>query len=399
MKNRRCMALWFLIAILGLAWSSAGMAASVNKHFSLSMVVFSTTNNQSGNKVTATLTNDNPSGSNAQISSWIISVANASGITITAAAPDPNFPNFVVNLLSPTSVSVHVKTDKLPSLKANQAYTLTLTINGCGDGNQWSAQAFAGSNFNGGNYIDDTQFPANKVTNISCGLVGCSSNQQLAGNTVSAILASGSMRGPFNQDGACPANEGVNYFVTDLLGSNQYLQVRWDQTQPDAVFFYKVDGIPGGTAPQVAWLTDVNNNPVFITAPQCFGGAGAVTPAPFGTLISDSGGTTIDVDTSSGTYMPPVPPFAPFPIILGPKNVEEYLMVTDIDGTTWTVTRGANATVHAPGTPVMSTPKVLLPNGVSPPYQAGAMSQMCYVPDPNNAIIFDIGDGYVKPSL
>ena len=391
--------LMLVMAVALAAFALPGIAVTPNKHYVLTMVPGVADPTQNDTPVTATIFNDNPSGSNSQIGSFTVSIANnVSGIVIIGADPDPVLGGAVTS--TPNSASV----TGITPLKPGQSYTLTLHVQGCGDGNTWSATVWSGSNLSGGVYTDSGT--GNETTNVSCGVVGCS--DPLGGLAVSSILGGGSIRGPFNQDGVCSSTDTVNYFVTDRLTTpNGFLHVRWDNTAPDAVFFYVVNQALGNP-PKFAWKTDLQGNPIYVAGQACFGGANALTPKPFGTLISDNGGKILKVDTSTGLY--PVPTAVPFPIIIGPKPLEEYLMVTKVNGQTWTVMRGTSPHVHPTNAPVMSTPKVLLPNPVACfdsagnqlasnacPYVPATPAQMCYVPiDTQNTYIFDIGDGYVK---
>lgn len=376
---------------------------NVNKHFSLDMAVGSPDNTQTDTLVLATITNDNPSGSNTQIGSFTVSLAAVSGITVTGADGDPNFPGTVV-VNSDGSVGV----TGIPPIRATQSYTLTLHVKGCGDRNSWSATVWAGNNFSGGTYTDDSA-PGHNVTNVPCGNLAC--NGLVTGASVFnlGIDTSASQRGPYNEDGS-PC-DGVNYYVTKLAAdtTNPYLHFRWSDNQRGAAFFYILDHV----ATKFGWkgdsLDDVTANPIFVGAQLCDQGANAQFPAPYGKVISDSGGKLIKVDTTSGVRAPPTPPFR---IALGPKPME-YMKVEKVSGQTWTVTRGAGATAHAVGTVVMSTPLPPLP---TPPavltcydsqdnplpscpagtYQPGAPARMCYVPtDAGHTAIFDIGDGWV----
>lgn len=395
LRNLLC----FVTALVFATFALPGIGVTPNKHYRLDMVVGAPNNAQQGSIVTATITNDNPSGSSAQIGSFRVSVANnVSGITIVGAtAADESLGFGGVVTFSASSVTV----TSIGPLKPGDHYTVKILVNGCGDGNTWKADVWSGSKASGGVYVDSGT--GNETTNVPCGVVAC--NDPLGGSAVSTILGSGSMRGPFNQNGSCGGT--VSYFVTNLLSQpDGYLHVRWD-SQPDAAFRYVVD--PPLTPPlKFGWETDADGNPIFVSAQACYGGSNAQTPAPLGTLISDGGGKILRVSASAA--LPPVP----FPIVLGPKPVEEYLTVTKVNGQNWTVTRGLNPSAHAAGIPVMSTPKVLLQSPVTcydsadqqiacPPgkYVAGTPAQMCHVfPSPDSRThIFDIGDGYVRGSF
>jgi hypothetical protein len=397
------------------------MADTPNKHFALLMGVGAPENTQSNTIVTATISNDNPSGSSAQFSSFTLSVANVSGITIVGVQPDPVYGGTYT--VSPDGTSVSVS--NISPVKATKSYVLTLNIAGCGDRNTWSATVFAGNNFNGGTYIDDSP-PNQNATNIACGALACGGT--VGGATVSTLIDTTllgndgfpSRRGPFNEDGTCAAT--VNYFVTELATptGDPYLHFRWATNQRGAAFFYILDqplnlDPLSATKTLFGWIAnspdDVNASPIYVLPQACDQGSNAKFPGSYGKLIADNGRTLkVDTTTTPPVYAAPVPPFR---IALGPKPME-YMTVTKINGQTWTVTRGAGATTHATGIDVMSTPLPALssplacydatgtklascPTGT---YAAGQPARMCYVPpDTRHIRIFDVGDGYVKGSF
>jgi hypothetical protein len=301
---------------------------------------------------------------------------------------------------------------------------LTLHVAGCGDRNTWSALVFAGNNFNGGTYVDDSP-PANqKVTNIACGALAC--GDPIGVTTISDLILPSignfqSRRGPVNEDGgACTAT--VNYFVTDLLtaAGDSYLHFRWATNQANAAFFYIVnqplvlvsDSNPPPAKPTLfGWKADstddVNANPIYVLPQQCDQGSLAQFPGSYGTLLADNG-KTLKVDTTNHVYITPA---VPFRIALGPKPME-YMTVTKINNETWTVSRGGAKPNRAGA--VMSTPLPALPaplacydfNGTlascpAGTYVPGEPARTCYVPDPDTTHIriFDIGDTYVKGSF
>jgi hypothetical protein len=205
----------------------------------------------------------------------------------------------------------------------------------------------------------------------------------------------------WNQDGTCgPGNEAantLNYFVTDLLAaSDGYLHVRWDSSQAHAAFYYILNEPLDIThPPRFAWKLGTDGNPAFINGQACDQGVNATLPAPYGTILSDSGGPTITVNANASTV-----PKVPFAIVSGPSDRKEYMTVTKVQGQTWTVVRGASPSSHV-GQYAMSTPMSALAAGVPAPYAAGAPAQMCYVYPPpggdfTRLYIFDIGDGWVK---
>src|SRR5690349_19113476 len=137
--------------VLLTAWLAAfvpamAVAAPVNKHFALSMVVGTPDNSQLDTVVTANLINDNPSGASAQYGSFVISVANVSGITIASADGDPAYGAGQTVAVSTDGLSVSIS-GLSPNVKAGQTYQLTLHVKGCGDGNTWSAVVYTGTSF------------------------------------------------------------------------------------------------------------------------------------------------------------------------------------------------------------------------------------------------------------
>ena len=360
-----------LTAVMMATFALPSIGDDLTKHFSLTMVVGAPDNTQTDTIVMATVMNDNPSGSSAQFGSLRLLVSNASGITITGGEPDPNFGG-TPTLDSPTSITF----TGISPVKAGQFYTAKLHVKGCGDGNIWSATVWAGSNRNGGNYVDDTPDPQTKITNVSCGLVGCAIADNSFG--VGSILTQG-QRARNQDNSACSL---VNYFFTDLTAdtSKNYVQFRSDTSQPGAAFFYVVNK-PATANAQFAWTT-TGGNPNFVTAGPC--NNTPIATGSYGSLISDSGGKLIKIDTSTADY--PVPLTLPFYIVIGPQNIVEHLKVTKVSGQTLTVERGANAYVHPASQAVLSTP--LFPG-----------TQMCLAPGAaaGTSAIFDIGDGFFKP--
>jgi len=400
----------FIIGIGIVAFASPGMAAKVNKHFSLGMAVGASSVPQQDTVIIATITNDNPSGSSAQFSSFTLSVANTSGIVITSVELDPAFGGDVA-VQNATSVSI---TDLSP-VKATQSYSLILHVAGCGDLNTWSAVVWSGNNFSGATYFDDSP-PKQNITNVPCGTLAC--GDAITGATVSSLIDTvtqgvqqkNSSRGPYNQDGTC-SSASLSYFVTQLFSpaNNEYLHFRWT-SEPSAVFFYILNQ-PSTNPPLLSWKTigdDITGTPVFVLGQTCDQGVNVKFPARYGTLVSDGGGRNIKVDITTAINTPL--PAVPFRIAIGPKSIEEFMTVTRVSGQTWTVTRGPNSNVHSAGTDVMSTPVPALvapvcydntgtplnscPHGT---YVAGDPALMCVVPnaDTTRTYLFDIGDGWV----
>ncbi len=232
-------------------------------------------------------------------------------------------------------------------------------------------------------------------------------------------------RGVLNKDGLCPAL--VNYsFVTDPNSGKVVLI--WDTTssgQPNAAFSYTVTskpvplptGFPAVRQPKVAWkvydavtggVPPANaGDPVFIPAQAC---AAPILPKQYGTASIDGVSTslTVSLTVNANTL-----PSTPFPIVME----AERMLVTAVNGSTWTVQRGDGMTTPASHTivPVMSTPLPLLTGPFSPTqalyYTVGKVAQMCIASQSwismgfqpgvipvvpqivYSTTVFDIGDG------
>src|SRR5437588_6677282 len=152
-----------LTAVLFAAFALPSFAEPANKHFALTMVVGVPVTYQQDTIVTANLANDNPSGSSAQFGSFVISVSNISGITITSAEADLAYGSNQVVTPSADGLSVTVS-NLSPNVKATQTYSLKLHIKGCGDGNTWSATVWTGTYLTGTTYSDDHK--GNETTNV-----------------------------------------------------------------------------------------------------------------------------------------------------------------------------------------------------------------------------------------
>lgn len=371
-----------------------GAAQTPNKHFSLTTVTGTPDSTQQDTIVTVTVFNDNPSGSNAQIGSFTLSVANESGITITGGEPDPAFGGLVsLPFNNGTSISV----TGFNPLKAGEFYTLRLHVRGCGDGNLWSAVVWSGSNLNGGVYdLTDPNNLSARTTDLACGALVCSTIPNSF--TVGGASVSG-VRGSYNKDGSLCT--GTRYYVSNLLSitGKNYVHFRWDADERVAAFRYTV----GAALANVAWIPDGNGAPIFVPALACDANKPEL-PAPYGTLIADNGGKQIKVDISTAVY--PLPPMTAngFPIVIE----KERMQVMKVSGQTWTVVRGAGNTTpvkHPVGKLVMSTPLPIIPdqapwNTYTNLYAPGNFAQMCIPPGgalPLSTTLMDIGDGWSRP--
>ena len=390
-----CVAVTILFVVFGL--TEIAVAANVNKHFALSLVLGTIDNTQQDTTYTAIVDNDNPSGSSAQFGSFVISIdKNNSGITITGADPDLRFGNGQTVTVSGSSVSV---SGLSPNVKATQSYELKLHIKGCGDGNTWTGIVYTGTAFTGTTYQDDHK--GSETTDVPCGTLACGDTLGVPG-TISA-----GQLGDFTQDGqtigasACQSN---NYYVTNLLSTQNFFHFRW--TGGSLLAFYYVANIPATNTTRFAWVgngdTPVFDDALTAAALKCelnpnITTAGDQVPEPIGKVLSDNGGKTIKVDTSAFNYPLQAPPFH---VTIGPKSSEEYLLVTKINGQTWTVERGKPASKHPVATLVMSTIQPPTPVGVTHAgYTAGAPAQMCFagsIGDATTAIYdFDpLGNGW-----
>jgi hypothetical protein len=403
---RNLLVLVMAVALAAFALPSMGQQNNDNKHFSFTTNLGAPNNNQQGSVVFATITNDNPSGSSAQIGSFLLSFESASGITIADAVA--NGPNLGATV-SHTTTSVTVT--GINPLKAMQSYTVKVLVNGCGDGNSWTVSAWSGPTLNGTQY-NDSDSTGIHVTDVACGALAC--NDALGGDTVKQLIntviadksgKSLSRRGPFNQDGVCGST--VNYYVTELAEISS-LHIRWD-TEPSAVFFYVLKVVDPTVAPRFAWKTDGGGAPIFVAAQACDQGKKAQFPMPYGTVVADNV-TSLTVNTSAPAGQTVSPPPTPFRIAAGPKP-QQFMTVTKTQGSTWTVNGRPTGPLLAVGATVMGTPAPALPttlacfdgagNSATCPYVSNGPALMCYVPsnDSANLYVFDIGDGYVKGGI
>jgi len=380
----------FFMAIALATFALPSFADSMTKHFRLDTQV----DGSDSTLVKITLTNDNPSGSSAQISSFIVSVSSVTGLTIPNA-PVPDAASFAafggtVNLISSTSFSVNGLS---PNLKAGDAYVLTLHVAGCGDGNQWSAAAYTGSAFTGGTVLDDHLGVEN--TDIACGSASCNPTQVFSyTQTYGSVTLSS---GKYTQDGdTCLASD---YFITDTIAQNTILKFR--AIDSSLAFVYSIFdtqsvAIPWTTNSKVAWACDPTSNSLcWVKAQSCellgvpTHPGSAYLPWPYAKLVQDNG-TKIKVDPSLFSATNPVPP-VPFPIFVE----HELMMVTKIvvSTNTWSVDRCqwgtcTSVTTHVPNLLVMSTvlPRLPLTLPTGSPYAAGTPAQMCFVPGTNQLI-------------
>ena len=399
--------IFFFLAITIAAFAGPSIGGPPpNKLYSVTMVVgqLNTVPGdplQGTTPVTAYVTNESPTGSNASFSSFALSLSSVSGLIIQSV-DQPSGGGFAQ--LDPSGTFITVT--NIPGVKPQAPpFVVTMHVRGCGDGNGWTPTIWTGSNLSGFTFDQDPSNPSLLTTDVACGSVSC------AGALATVIQPDGTIsgvRGKYNQDGTTCTVDSVNYFVTNTISVNDVLKFRWDvAAAPAAAFRYSIldgQGHPiswtQGTS-KVAWLCDPAGDPsCWVLAQPCERGnpnlAEPYLPWPYATLIADNG-KTIKVDTSAFSSVNPLPPL-PFPIFVE----TERMLVTKINlnTSTWTVQRCqggtcTSATTHQPNLNVMSTPLGILPTGTKAPYKAGDQAKACYVPGTNNLV--DIGDAWSEP--
>jgi len=394
-RNLICVLAGFAISTL--AMPAIAASSPPQKLFSLTMAIAGVDNTQHKTPIAATIRNESPpSTASSNIDSFTLTLQPASGVTIFAV----NQPASGRATLAPDGLSVTVT--NMSPVKGQKSFVLTLYVSGCGDGSTWSATPWTGSNLSGNTFTLVSEH-SSLGTNVPCGALACNQSLLVSPSaTTGDVTQVAGMRGMYNKDGTT-TNTGctlVDYFVSDSTAGDDVVQhFRWDRSQTlpagvgdgqlTAAFIYTVNGL----LTQVAWLTDTSGNPVFIVPPVC---PDATLPAPYATLVSDKGGKTIKVDTSTPANTVPLPA-TPFSIEIG----TERLLVTATNGQNWSVERGQGGTTpsaHSVNALVMSTPLPLLdPNGTfPPPYVAGNQAQMCVQSmSASTTTVVDIGDGWV----
>jgi len=386
--------LCLLTAVVFAAFAVPSFGQTENKHFALGITPGTPDNNHQRSVVLATIINDNPSGSNASFGSFTLTVKGGNNVTIPQDHPadlDPDHGG-QVTWLSPTSISV----TNINPLKGTDSYTLTVYVSACGEGNPWSAVVYAGSNLNGGTFLDDTPATSPQNNDVACGVLAC------GGSVVAVNGVTSGFRSLYNKDGAtCGSGD---YIVTNRIVNNTgFLHFGYDVS--NAVFYYA----PPTSVTKLAWVVNTTG-PIFETGLQCDQSnaqqiASPGVPKPYGTLISDNGGK-IKVDTSTKVYNTPTTfPAGGFPIMIE----QERMQVTKISGNTWTVTRPTGKTTskqHDPTKLVMSTPFPIIPNtqpwsnySSSSLYAPGNYARMCFPAGAGNASggVVDTDDGWSSP--
>ena len=367
--------------------------------------------------LTAKFTNASPTG-NSSFKSFSLSV---SGLTIVGV----DQPATGTATFTASSVSV---VNTFP-VKPGDSFTVTLRVSSCGDG-AWSAVLWTGTPFSGQNFalVPDG---SNLATPVSCGNLP-SGAEFAVPDSINPGCVTGD-RGYYDKDGSVPSGT-LPYFVTNTIPTNDQLHFRWPDFEtggdPLATFDYTVCApgpLPEVPNTQVAWLNTNGNpastpgTPAYITAQDCL--APKILPAPYGTLVSDNGGTiTVNALSPVGAHGSIAHSFPPFDIVIGTERMTVTGVSSD-DGPggdlsdsgdfsegeseqeTWTVTRHVGGTIQVPhaGGLVMSTPLPLLPASVGFPYTAGNQALMCvadrFAEGGGHATTFiDIGgDGWSEP--
>jgi len=281
------------------------------------------------------------------------------------------------NTISVTNIS--------PPIQAQVEFVVSFSATSCGDGSATNVAVFTGSQLNGAAFKISPS--ASVLTaNVSCGDLACATSFTVPDSTGSIVSGT---RG-LDKDGVCFV-DSLPYYVTNTL---PVVHVRWPvgadvNADSAAAFKYAVTATTSGN-PLVAWLTDNQGNPVFISALTlpCAGDL----PASYTTLASDVSVSDKKIQvTSTPAGLP-----AAFPIVIG----TERMQVTKANTNQWTVTRhtgGTSATAHFTTDDVMSTPLGLVPVGSPAPYTAGNQAQMCLFSQSGNlTTVIDIGDGWVN---
>jgi len=326
----------------------------------------------------------------------------ATGLTIVSVS-QPGNGGKVTGPFPGQSVSI---THMFP-LFFSESLTLTLQVNSCGDGT-WKTVAWAGEFLNGPSLDLDADDSALE-TSITCASVA-SGKPFTVPDSLNPNCVTGE-RGYYDKDGSIPEG-ALPIVVTNTVPTNFQLHFQWPDSlsesggDPLATFQYTVCGsgpLPEDlTPPQdtfVAWLnTDGSSasspgTAAYIMAQNCNANADFL-PAPYGTLVMDSGGTKITLNTDpkqtpsvQGLIHPPKKPDGtddlPFDIVIGTERMTVTACADSDDlkgGETdnmecgeleepevWTVTRpvGKTTQVTHQGGLVMSTPLPLLGSTVS----------------------------------
>ena len=279
-----------------------------------------------------------------------------------------------------------------PPIQAQAQATVTLKVITCGDARIAGVPLV----YNGATLSGQTFAPGGKVVSeatISCGALAC--GQSFLENDIAGF------RGRYNNDGSCSVLN--SYFVTNTLPLDGRLHFEWILTpQSREAFVYAAD-VTTGAPLSFSWRDDANGNPVFITATNCEPSPSSPTaalPFPYGTLITSLSRTasTLKIALASGVTVPAVP----FRIVVE----SERMVVTAINGTSWTVQRAADGTTaatHAASAMVMSTHlPPMLPLVAPSPYSNDYYARMCIATTVNNGDntstiwILDGGDGWLS---
>ena len=307
------------------------------------------------------------------INSARIDVTAPAGVTITGVrmtAPTVvTTPALGVTGLGTNSVII----TNFPGIKSHADGTFELTLSGV-SGNCTAVQFFAYAN-SGNAYPQGDEFIPTRTdlltTSVNCdGVLKCPSLPSTVPGIYNYTEISGANTTTLvryeNKDGSACVPIPFNVSFSD---ANRQVTFYWDQvSQPYAALqtlttwpLALANGAAGLPNPTQYSLDGTNFN----YAPTCLS---SLAPAPYGTLVSDAGGTTIVIDTVTappvGTLTPL--PAAPFAIVIAsnvpgvhPERllVQSYTAVSG--GYQLTVIRGTGGmtqTTHAVGASVMSTP-------------------------------------------
>jgi len=281
-----------------------------------------------------------------------------------------------------------------------------------------------------GVYLDATSKPFE----IFGGLLNCEPTMPFTfgddpnGDVTQEGYASGT-RGFWNKDGV--SCNPLLYTFTNTILTDNTVHLEWDtSTGQHPAFTYimtwKNEDVDNATTVDpttntikfgwpvprrvfTAWTVDGSGNPNFVPAQACIS---PDLPEPYAQLASSIGTAVAGTSQNISVTLPPtvpsgfpiaqVPAATPFPMVMG----TERMLVTLVNGTTWTVTRGDGGTTPAPHLAndyVMSTPLPLDSTGVQVPMCVQSHAWQAVGFDPIRKLaqiryttrVFDIGDGWV----
>jgi hypothetical protein len=405
---------------------------------------------------TVTIQNDAPPGTaNSNIGSFTFSITNlkvlnTAGFPLTCPGASTCTVDPTTNVVTVAGIS--------PPIQAGNRYTVSMYLSSCGEGSLANITVYNGQL--GGQpfgQLDVSGFPNILTQSISCGTLACPDTFTLTrvDTALKAGTVSGTLYSP-NKIGAC--NPEPDYFLTNaIINPTPFAHFKLDDEF--AVVSYTINypgqNVVGATPPtaHVGWLkctggladgtefSDVQG--CLITAPLCTTSAAPQAYANLASTISSSATptATVQVTTLVSNSNIPKPPFAIEIVNDDQVNTPgaERLLVTKMQGSTWTVKRCDGMTcpngtpshtfTNVPTPKLMSTPLPTLtvdylgnaysfpsgpPSGPSPQYTAGyrvgMQAQMCLISmtgplvEPTDITktyypsnFYDIGDGYHAP--